>query len=156
MSKTLNIGDPAPDFTLDTDTSSKLTLSSLRGKNVVLYFYPKDDTPGCTLEAKDFTTSHDQFLFLNTVIIGISKDNVQSHSKFKEKYCLPFTLVSDYNSKVCEEYGVWTEKSMFGKKYMGIERTTFLIDQQGIIRKIWNKVSVAGHVDEILETIKQL
>ncbi|MFV9876130.1 MAG: thioredoxin-dependent thiol peroxidase [Rickettsiales endosymbiont of Dermacentor nuttalli] len=156
MSKTLKIGDLAPDFTLYTDNDEKLTLSSLRGKNVVLYFYPKDDTPGCTLEAKDFTTSHDQFLFLNTVVIGISKDPVHSHSKFKEKYCLPFTLVSDINGEVCEQYSTWTEKSMFGKKYMGIERTTFLIDQQGIIRKIWNKVSVSGHVNDVLDAVKHL
>jgi peroxiredoxin Q/BCP len=152
----LKEGNFAPDFTLDTDGNGQVTLSELRGKNVVLYFYPKDDTPGCTLEAKDFADNMTGFNANNTVIFGVSKDPVKSHDKFKEKYCLPFTLASDANSTVCEAYGVWVEKSMYGKTYMGIERTTFLINSKGKIVKIWRKVKVDGHVDEVLSEVRSL
>jgi thioredoxin-dependent peroxiredoxin len=154
--KELQAGDYAPDFTLDTDTSGSVTLSKLRGKNIVLYFYPKDDTPGCTLEAKDFSTNHGRITAAGAVVLGISKDDVESHNKFKDKYCLPFTLASDTEGSVCEAYDVWVEKNMYGKKYMGIQRDTFLIDRDGIIRKIWHKVKVEGHVDEVLAELNKL
>lgn len=146
---TLTIGDEAPDFTLPTDSGNSVTLSSLRGKKVVLYFYPKDDTPGCTTQACNFRDSISNIRSNNASVLGISKDDVQSHKKFKEKYGLNFPLLSDESGQVCEEYGVWAEKSMYGRTYMGIERTTFLIDENGVIARIWNKVSVPGHVDEI-------
>ncbi len=150
-------GHYAPDFALDTDGSDKVILSSYRGKkNIVLYFYPKDDTPGCTLEAHNFKDKISQFDRLDTVIIGISKDPVSSHDKFKAKHCLPFTLGSDTNSTVCEAYGVWVEKSMYGKTYMGVQRDTFLLDKTGKIRKIWRRVKVEGHCEEVLEVIKSI
>lgn len=152
MSKA-EINQQAPDFNLPTDSSGTISLSSLRGKNVVLYFYPKDDTPGCTIEAKDFRDLSDKFKQKNTVILGISKDSPKSHDKFKEKFCLPFTLVSDEEGKTVESYNVWIEKSMYGKKYMGIERATFLIDQNGIIKHIWRNVKVDGHANEVLERV---
>jgi peroxiredoxin Q/BCP len=151
-----NEGDKAPAFNLPTDGDGTVSLAKQKGKNVVLYFYPKDDTPGCTMESKDFAQAMPKFSKLDTVIIGISKDNVKSHDKFKEKYCLPFTLASDSESTTCEDYGVWVEKSMYGKKYMGIERTTFLIDGKGIIHKVWSKVKVEGHVEEVLAAVKVL
>src|SRR6185437_8464509 len=117
---------------------------------------PKDDTPGCTVEAKDFRDHVKDFEKANTVIIGVSKDSLASHEKFKEKYCLPFPLASDETGRVCEEYGVWVEKSNYGKTYMGIERTTFLIDKTGVIRHIWRKVKVDGHVKDVLEAAKAL
>ena len=150
----LALGDIAPDFTLSADGNRSITLSSLRGKNVVLYFYPKDDTPGCTIEANDFSKSTDSFTACDAVIIGISKDDTTSHDKFKAKHCLPFSLVSDLDGKVCEAYGTWIEKSMYGKKYMGIDRATFLIGKNGEIRQIWRKVSVTDHVKDVLETLK--
>ncbi|MCD6035507.1 MAG: thioredoxin-dependent thiol peroxidase [Rickettsiales bacterium] len=155
-SPALQEGNPAPDFTLPTDGNGSLTLSSLKGKNVVLYFYPKDDTPGCTQESKDFRDAIADFTKEDTVILGISKDDVKSHDKFKTKYELPFTLLSDTEGKVCEAYDVWKEKSMYGKKYMGIERTTILIDKEGVIRNIWRKVSVTCHVEEVLKSAKGL
>jgi peroxiredoxin Q/BCP len=133
-----------------------VSLAKLKGKNVVLYFYPKDDTPGCTIEAKDFRDLMKDFEKNNTTIIGLSKDDVKSHDKFKEKFCLPFTLASDTDGSTCEAYGVWVEKSMYGKKYMGIERTTFLIDKQGKIAQIWGKVKVEGHAKEVLEAAQGL
>jgi peroxiredoxin Q/BCP len=148
---TLEAGMPAPDFTLPADGNRTLQLSSLNGKNVVLYFYPKDDTPGCTIEAKEFGDAEQQFAALDTVIIGISKDDVKSHDKFKEKHCLPFTLVSDSDGAVCAAYGTWIEKSMYGKKYMGIDRATFLIGKDGVIARVWRKVSVTNHVKQVLE-----
>lgn len=156
ISSGLNIGDKAPDFTLTTDGEGSISLAKLKGKNVVLYFYPKDDTPGCTIEAKDFRDLMDDFKKSDTVIIGLSKDSVKSHDKFKEKFCLPFTLASDTEGTTCEAYGVWVEKSMYGKKYMGIERATFLIDKQGKIAQIWSKVKVEGHAKEVLEAAKGL
>lgn len=152
----LQVGDQAPDFTLSADGGSEITLSSLHGKHVVLYFYPKDDTPGCTVEAKDFAEMAVNFEEAETVILGLSKDNIKSHEKFKEKYCLPFTLLSDTEGTVCTAYGTWIEKSMYGKKYMGIDRATFLIDKAGIVQQIWRKVSVPNHVKEVLKAAEGL
>lgn len=152
----LAIGDKAPAFTLPVDEGKKISLSELKGKSVVLYFYPKDDTPGCTLEAKDFRDHLKEFEKAGAVILGASKDPVKSHLKFKEKYCLPFPLLSDEEGSLCEDYGVWVEKSMYGKKYMGVERTTFLIDKNGTIAHIWRKVKVEGHVGEVLAAVKAL
>ncbi len=146
----------APNIELALDDGKIVNLQEFSGKNLVLYFYPKDDTPGCTIEAKDFATLMPKFTKLNTVIIGISKDNATSHKKFKDKYCLPFPLASDLDGKVCEAYGVWVEKSMYGKKYMGIQRSTFIIDQKGSIKRIWRNVSVTNHAQEVLETIESL
>ncbi|NDF11270.1 MAG: peroxiredoxin [Proteobacteria bacterium] len=156
QARLLEEGDFAPDFTLDTDEGTKITLSKLRGQNVVLYFYPKDDTPGCTLEAKDFTTLHRDFERFETVIIGLSKDDVESHKKFKEKYCMPFTLASDMEGTVLEAYNVWVEKSMYGKSYMGIQRDTYLIDKKGVIQKIWRKVKVEGHAQEVFDAVTEI
>jgi peroxiredoxin Q/BCP len=152
----LTIGQKAPDFNLESNEGKQVTLAENLGKNIILYFYPKDDTPGCTTEAKDFSALHEQFSKLNTQIFGISKDSIASHNKFQEKYCLSIPLLSDPEGKVCESYGTWVEKSKFGKKYMGIERATFLIDTKGIIRKIWRNVSVAGHAQEILKAVQEL
>lgn len=151
-----NIGDTAPDFYLPTDGSGNIKLAELKGKNVVLYFYPKDDTPGCTIEAKDFRDMKDDFAAANTEIVGISKDSESKHCKFIEKHSLNFTLASDENGSTCEDYGVWVEKNMYGKKYMGIQRATFLIDADGKIAKIWPKVKVDGHAAEVLESAKKL
>ncbi len=152
---TLTAGNAAPNFQLTTDKGA-INLADFKGKNVVLYFYPKDDTPGCTMEAKDFRDHLQAFTDANTTIIGVSKDSVQSHGKFQQKYCLPFTLGSDETGNVCEDYGVWGEKSMYGKKYMGIERATFLIDAQGTLRHIWRKVKVDGHVKDVLAASQKL
>jgi thioredoxin-dependent peroxiredoxin len=149
-------GDKAPPFSMLFDSSQKLTASDLKGKNIVLYFYPKDDTPGCTIEAKDFRDHIAEFKKANTVVIGVSKDSVKSHDAFKEKYCLPFPLSSDEDGSTCEAYGVWVEKSMYGKTYMGIERTTFLIDKNNTIKQVWNKVKVDGHVKEVLAAAQAL
>jgi thioredoxin-dependent peroxiredoxin len=153
---TLNIGSKAPDFTLPATQGQSVTLSDLQGSPVVLYFYPKDDTPGCTQEACDFRDSITRLKQIGAVVLGVSKDSVTSHEKFAEKYKLNFPLLSDEDGKTIKDYGVWAEKSMFGKKYMGIERTTFLIDTDSRIARIWNKVKVEGHVDEILEAINAL
>jgi thioredoxin-dependent peroxiredoxin len=151
----LTIGDTAPDFTLPTDEEHKdVTLSTLRGKKVVLYFYPKDNTPGCTKEACDFRDHFADFKKHGIDVFGISKDSSRAHTKFKEKYSLPFTLLVDANADVCEAYGVINKKSLFGKTFLGIQRSTFLIDEKGIIRAIWRKVSVPGHVEQVLDEIK--
>lgn len=150
---TLQVGDQAPDFTLLSDQEEKISLHDQRGKKVVLYFYPKDSTPGCTREACDF---RDQFSVFNkhgVEIFGISKDSAKSHTKFKTKYELPFTLLVDDNADVCEAYGVVDKKSMFGKTFLGITRTTFLIDEKGKIAAIWRKVKVTGHVEQILNEL---
>jgi peroxiredoxin Q/BCP len=152
----LAIGNKAPDFSMVTDDGSTVSLATLAGKNTVLYFYPKDDTPGCTVEAKDFRDHIEQFKKHDGIVIGVSRDSVKSHVNFKEKYCLPFPLASDENGAACENYGVWVEKSMYGKTYMGIERTTVLIDKKGIIRQIWHKVKVEGHVAQVLEALAAL
>lgn len=150
----LKTGNKAPDFTLPTDGGGSVTLSKFKGQPVVLYFYPKDDTPGCTQESCDFRDNLTAFKRLKVQVIGISKDSVKKHDKFKEKYELNFPLASDEEGGVCEKYGVWVEKSMYGKKYMGIERSTFLIDEDGKIAHIWRKVSVTDHVTEILQILK--
>jgi peroxiredoxin Q/BCP len=152
----LEIGDKAPDFTLPTDGNGKIKLSELKGKNVVLYFYPKDDTSGCTAEACTFRDMLPKFKKMDAVIIGISRDSVAAHDKFKKKYELPFTLGSDAEGKVTETYGVWVQKSMYGRKYMGIERATFLIDGKGKIAQIWHKVKVPGHGDDVLKAVSAL
>lgn len=149
----LKSGDPAPEISLDTDSGEHFQLSSLHGKNVVLYFYPKADTPGCTKEACEFRDTSRKFTKANTVIVGVSPDAAKSQAKFKDKFDLPFTLLADTDHKAAEAYGVWTEKSMYGKKYMGIERTTFVIDPQGKIAKVFPKVKVEGHAEEVLATI---
>jgi len=152
----LAVGDKAPLFDVAWDSPTPVTKETLWGKHMVIYFYPKDDTPGCTIEAKDFKEHIKEFEALNTVVIGVSKDSVKSHANFRKKFCLPFPLASDESGKMCEDYGVWVEKSMYGKTYMGIERATFLIDKTGIIRNIWRKVKVDGHVKEVLEATKGL
>lgn len=152
----LTVGEKAPQFNLPTSGEGSVSLSALAGKNVVLFFYPRDDTPGCTTEAKDFSGNIRNFERLDAVVIGVSKDSVKSHDKFQEKYELTFPLASDENNQTCEDYGVWKEKSNYGKKYMGIERSTFLIDKKGIIRQIWRKVKVEGHVNAVLEAVKGL
>jgi peroxiredoxin Q/BCP len=149
-------GKKAPDFTAATDGGGKLKLSDLRGKPVVLYFYPKDDTSGCTAEACGFRDQAAAFKKLKAQVIGISKDSVASHDKFKKKYDLNFPLVSDADGKICEKYGTWIEKSMYGRKYMGIERATFLIDKAGVVAKAWHKVKVPGHVAEVADALKSL
>lgn len=156
MSTGLEIGKKAPAFKLPTDSGGTLSLKSLAGQNVVLYFYPKDDTSGCTQEAIDFNGLKAQFTKANTIIIGVSPDSCASHDKFKAKYKLGFTLVSDETKEMLEAYGVWVEKSMYGRKYMGVERTTFLIDAQGKIARIWSKVKVPNHAKEVLEAAKFL
>ena len=149
-------GKKAPDFTAATDGGKKLKLSELRGKPVVLYFYPKDDTPGCTAEACGFRDSLPDFGKLKAQVIGVSKDSADKHDKFKKKYELNFPLVSDEDGKICEKYGTWIEKSLYGRKYMGIDRATFLIDKDGVVRKVWRKVKVNGHVGEVAEALKAL
>jgi thioredoxin-dependent peroxiredoxin len=156
MSDALAAGSQAPDFTLPTDGSGTLKLSSMLGKKVVVYFYPKDDTTGCTAEAIAFNGLKSQFEAANTAIIGISADSAASHAKFRKKYALDFALASDEKREALEAYGVWVEKSMYGKKYMGIERSTFLIDSSGKIAKAWNKVKVPGHADEVLAAAKAI
>lgn len=147
----LNVGDSAPDFSLTTDGGGTISLNSLKGARVVLYFYPRDDTSGCTKEACAFRDAGSDFATANAAIIGISKDSVASHEKFKAKHDLTFPLLSDEDGSVCEAYGVWVEKSMYGRKYMGIERATFLIDENGVIEQIWRKVKVPGHADAVLK-----
>jgi peroxiredoxin Q/BCP len=149
-------GKKAPDFTAVTDGGQKLKLSDLRGKAIVLYFYPKDDTSGCTAEACGFRDQLPDFSKVKAHVIGISRDSVQRHDKFKAKYALNFPLVSDEDGKICEKYGTWIEKSLYGRKYMGIDRATFLIDKDGVVHKAWRKVKVAGHVDEVQEALKAL
>lgn len=152
----LSIGDPAPTFDLPRDGGGSVSLADLQGKAVVLYFYPKDDTPGCTKEAIAFTEQAEDFAAANTVILGISKDTVAKHEKFIAKHDLGVILVSDAEAETCEAYSTWVEKSMYGKTYMGIERATFLIDKDGKIAQIWRKVKVPGHSDAVLEAAKAL
>lgn len=147
-------GQTAPEFILPASNGEQVRLSDFRGKNVVLYFYPKDMTPGCTKQACDFRDKHQEFAQLNTVILGISKDPIQRHEKFINKYQLPFLLLADEKHQVAEQYGVWRLKKMFGKEYMGIERSTFVIDPHGIVVKEWRKVRVKQHVEEALQWIR--
>ena len=150
------IGAPAPDFSLPADGGQTVSLSDLRGRKVVLYLYPKDDTPGCTKEAIGFTEKLDEFKAAGAVVLGLSKDSVAKHDKFIAKHDLGVTLLSDEESETVEAYGAWVEKSMYGKKYMGIDRSTFLIDDNGVLRQAWRKVKVPGHVDEVLAAVKEL
>lgn len=152
----LEIGMVAPDFELPASNGENVKLSDFRGKNVVLYFFPKDMTPGCTTEACDFRDKYEEFSPLNTVVIGVSPDPLTKHEKFIEKHNLPFILLSDEEHKVAESYEVWKLKKNFGKEYMGIERSTFLIDKEGKIAQIWRKVKVKGHVAETIEAAKKL
>jgi thioredoxin-dependent peroxiredoxin len=152
----ITAGASAPDFTLPRDGGENITLSALKPGKVVLYFYPKDDTPGCTLEAQDFTARLADFTAVGTTVIGVSKDSVKAHDKFCKKHGLGVILASDEAGHTCEDYGVWVEKSMYGKTYMGVERTTFLIDGTGKVAQVWNKVSVKGHADEVLAAAKAL
>ena len=156
MTEMLNAGEKAPDFSLPTDGGGSVSLKALKGKNVVLYFYPKDDTSGCTKEAIAFNELKAQFAKANTEIVGVSADSVESHDKFKAKYDLGFALASDEKKEMLAAYGVWVEKSMYGRKYMGIERTTVLIDAKGKIREIWRKVKVPGHAEAVLTAAKAL
>lgn len=156
MAKTIAEGDKAPAFALETDGGGKVSLKDFAGNPLVLYFYPKDDTSGCTKEAIDFSTSAAAFKRLGIAVLGISKDSVVSHDRFKQKHKLKIALGSDPDGKVVESYGSWVEKSLYGRKYMGIDRSTFLIDGKGKIAKIWRKVRVPGHVEEVLEAAKSL
>ena len=146
----VKVGNKAPEFTGVTDTGEKIKLKDLRGKTVVLYFYPKDNTPGCTTESCDFRDSHAAFKKKKAVVLGVSPDSVKSHEKFKAKYDLPFPLIADEDHKIAEKYGVWQEKSMYGRKYMGIVRSTFIIDPEGKVAEIYSKVKVKGHVEDVL------
>jgi len=152
----LDTGDQAPDFTLPTDGGGTLSLASLNGRKAVLYFYPKDDTSGCTKEAIGFRDALADFEAAGVAVIGASKDSIARHDKFKAKYDLNFPLVSDEDGKLCEAYGVWVEKSMYGRKYMGIERATFLIGADGRVAHVWRKVKIPGHVEEVLEAARSL
>ncbi len=149
-------GDKAPDFSAPTDNGGELKLSKLRGRKVILYFYPKDSTPGCTTEACGFRDALPDFSKIDAEIVGVSRDSVKRHNNFKAKYDLPFALVSDEDGKICEAYGVWVEKMNYARKYMGIERSTFLIDEKGKIAQVWRKVRVKGHVDAVLEAAQVL
>lgn len=152
----LEVGDKAPSFKLKNQDGKTISLADLKGKPIVLYFYPKDDTPGCTKEACNFRDEFPKFGKLKAEIIGISVDSVESHKKFAEKYKLPFNLLADEKKEVVEKYGVWKEKNMYGKKYMGIERTTFIIDGNGKIAKIFPKVKVDDHNKEVIDALKEL
>ncbi len=149
----LKAGDKAPDFKIVADRGEKISLKDYKGKKIVLYFYPKDMTSGCTVEACDFRDNINKIEKKNAVVIGVSPDDTKSHLKFKDKYELPFTLLSDESKKMLEDYGVWQEKSMYGRKYMGVVRTTFIIDEKGKIEKIFEKVKVEGHVEELLANL---
>ncbi|MCL4550935.1 MAG: thioredoxin-dependent thiol peroxidase [Bacteroidetes bacterium] len=152
----LEAGKKAPNFTLTDGNNKKISLADFKGKRVVLYFYPKDMTSGCTQEACDFRDSFPDFQKLKAVILGVSIDSPESHKKFCDKYELPFILLSDADKKVVQKYGVWKEKSMYGRKYMGIERTTFIIDGEGVIRNIFQKVKVSGHADEVMKSLGEI
>jgi len=156
MAKELKPGDPAPAIDLPTGGSGRVSLASLKGKRVILYFYPKDDTPGCTTEALSFTEKARSFAAANAVVVGVSRDSPAKHDKFAAKHGLKLILASDEDGKVCEKYGVWVEKQLYGRSYMGVERATFLIDEKGRIARVWRKVKVAGHTDEVLTEVKSL
>jgi thioredoxin-dependent peroxiredoxin len=149
-------GQPAPEFDLPTAGGGRARLADFRGKALVLYFYPRDDTPGCTKEAQGFAEAYPEFRAAGIELVGVSKDDTASHEKFKAKYGLPFTLASDETGAVVEAYGSWVEKSRYGRTYMGIDRSTFLIDGDGIVRRVWRKVSVPDHVAEVLEAARAL
>ncbi len=151
-----DISDPAPDFALPRDGGETVRLSALRGGAVVLFFYPRDDTPGCTTESIAFSDAAQAFADAGAIVLGVSKDSVASHEKFAAKHALGVPLLSDENGRTCEDYGVWVEKKMYGKTFMGIERSTFLIDAEGRIARVWRKVKVPGHVVEVLEAARAL
>jgi peroxiredoxin Q/BCP len=150
----LEAGNEAPDFTLASDEGGEVTLSDLRGKKVVLYFYPKDDTPGCTVQACDFRDATPAFDKLDAIVLGVSPDSIDSHAKFRKKHGLTFPLLADVDHEVSEAYGVWKEKSMYGKKFMGIERSTFLIDERGTVAQAWRKVKPKGHAEMLEEVLR--
>ncbi|WP_417280185.1 thioredoxin-dependent thiol peroxidase [Celeribacter sp.] len=150
----LDLGTTAPDFTLPRDGGSDVTLSDLKGQKVVLYFYPKDNTPGCTTEALEFTALKSEFEAAGVAVFGISKDSVKKHDNFCAKHSLGIPLLSDENGTVCEDYGVWAEKKMYGKTFWGIVRATYLLDEEGKVAQVWPKVKVAGHANEVLEAAK--
>jgi thioredoxin-dependent peroxiredoxin len=156
MIKDLAPGDRAPAFKLRTDGGGEISSASLKGKPFVLYFYPKDDTTGCTKEAVGFSEAQRKFQAIDTAVIGVSRDSTESHDKFKKKHKLKITLGSDPEKKTAEDYGVWIEKSLYGRKYMGLDRATFLVDAKGIIRQVWRKVRVPGHVEAVLAAAKSL
>jgi peroxiredoxin Q/BCP len=155
MTTELKVGDRAPDFDMPTD-DGRVSLAGLKGGTVVLYFYPKDDTPGCTTEAKGFSEAAGDFAKAGATVVGVSKDTAVKHGKFKAKHGLDLTLGSDAESDVVERYGAWVEKSLYGRKYMGIDRSTWLIDGEGVIRAIWRKVKVPGHVEAVLKAVASL
>lgn len=152
---TLKTGDKIPKFNGETEQGA-ISDEDLLGKNTVLYFYPKDDTPGCTVEACAFRDNLPKFKKMNAVVYGVSKDDLNRHKKFATKYELPFILISDVDGSICDTFGTWIEKSLYGRKYMGVDRATFLIDDQGIIQKIWRKVKVSGHIEEVLSAVKDV
>ena len=154
MAKTLKLGDPAPLLDLPTAGGGRVSLGDLKGKSVVLYFYPKDDTPGCTTQALNFTEKAKQFAAAKAVVVGVSRDSPARHDRFAAKHGLNLTLASDEDGAVCERYGVWVEKTLYGRTYMGVERATFLIDENSRLVRVWRKVKLAGHVDEVLKAIK--
>jgi peroxiredoxin Q/BCP len=156
MAKELEPGDKAPAFTLPGDGGTEIKLKDLKGKTVVLYFYPKDDTSGCTKQAIAFSEDARKFQAAGAVIVGVSRDSAASHDKFKKKHGLKIALAADEETRVADAYGVWVEKSMYGRRYMGMERATFLIDGKGVILKVWRKVKVPGHSAEVLEAVKAL
>jgi peroxiredoxin Q/BCP len=153
---TLAVNDPAPDFDLPADGGGRVSLADFKGKTLALYFYPKDDTPGCTTEAKGFSESADAFAKTGAAVVGVSKDSVKRHDKFKAKYDLDLRLGADETGATIEAYGVWVEKTLYGRNYMGIERATFLIDGEGRIRHIWHKVKTAGHAAEVLSAVQSI
>ena len=156
MAITVNEGSRAPDFTVPTNDGTLATLSGYRGSPLVLYFYPKDDTSGCTREALDFTGLLGEFTNAGAKILGVSPDSIEKHAKFHKKHGLGIALGSDESRQMVESYGVWIEKSMYGRKYMGVERSTFLIDKDGVVRKVWRKVKVAGHAEQVLAAVREL
>ena len=156
MTIELKTGDTAPDFDLPEAGGGQVKLADLVGKKVVLYFYPKDDTPGCTTEAQGFTAAADDFAAAGAVVVGVSRDSVARHEKFKKKYELRVRLGADVDGAVCEAYGVWVEKTLYGRQYLGIERATFLIDPTGRVQRVWRKVKVAGHTQEVLAAAQSL
>ena len=156
MTEAITVGAKAPEFNLPSSNGKDISLKSCRGKAVILYFYPKDDTPGCTKEAIAFSELSGKFDKQNALVLGVSKDDVASHMKFIAKHALKVDLLSDSDGAVCEAYGVWVEKNMYGRKYMGIERSTFLIDQKGHLKEIWRKVKVPGHAEQVLEVLSAI
>lgn len=152
----LNEGDPAPDVALDTGEGGSVRLSDVRGEAVVLYFYPRDDTPGCTQEAKDFTALASDLAAAGARVVGVSRDSAASHARFAGKFAIPYALAADVDGRVCEAFGTWVEKSMYGRKYMGVDRATFLLDRDGRIARIWRKVKVPGHAQAVLAAVREL